>query len=202
MNRRDILRAMALGGGVVAGELWIPGQRVFSIPTWSSPSVTGYYIDAHCGDDVRGDGSVRFPWRTLAHLQDAQLPEGDTFATLMPGRYDGDLIMPRPTTGTLAVRAGRRAEHLMVTTDAAARPGIFGKQCTIIQDDVVLFGDIGVREEIERARAYQPGQDHGDDMPHVFHDPRMMQGDQLVVCAPEPGWAFGLAGLRLNRGGH
>lgn len=33
MNRRDILRAIALGGGVVAGELWIPGQRVVSIPS-------------------------------------------------------------------------------------------------------------------------------------------------------------------------
>lgn len=32
MNRRDILRAIALGGGIVAGELWIPGQRVISIP--------------------------------------------------------------------------------------------------------------------------------------------------------------------------
>ena len=31
-SRRDILRALALGGAVVAGELWIPGQRLISIP--------------------------------------------------------------------------------------------------------------------------------------------------------------------------
>ncbi len=31
-SRRDILRCLALGGAVVAGELWIPGQRVISIP--------------------------------------------------------------------------------------------------------------------------------------------------------------------------
>ncbi len=32
-SRRQILRAFALGGSfVVAGELWIPGQRLISIP--------------------------------------------------------------------------------------------------------------------------------------------------------------------------
>lgn len=33
ISRRDILRAMALGGGIVAGELWVPGARVISIPS-------------------------------------------------------------------------------------------------------------------------------------------------------------------------
>jgi hypothetical protein len=33
MLRRDILRALALGGAVVAGELWIPGKRLISIPS-------------------------------------------------------------------------------------------------------------------------------------------------------------------------
>ncbi len=31
-NRRQIMRAFALGGMFVAGELWIPGQRLISIP--------------------------------------------------------------------------------------------------------------------------------------------------------------------------
>ena len=31
MTRRDFLRAIALGGGVVAGELWIPGQKLISL---------------------------------------------------------------------------------------------------------------------------------------------------------------------------
>ncbi len=31
-SRREVLRAMALGGAVVAGELWIPGQTLISIP--------------------------------------------------------------------------------------------------------------------------------------------------------------------------
>lgn len=33
-SRREILRAFALGGAVVAGELWIPGQRLISIPKY------------------------------------------------------------------------------------------------------------------------------------------------------------------------
>ncbi len=32
MNRRQLLRAIALGGGLVAGEIWIPGQKLISIP--------------------------------------------------------------------------------------------------------------------------------------------------------------------------
>jgi len=31
-SRREFLRCLALGGAVVAGELWIPGQRVISLP--------------------------------------------------------------------------------------------------------------------------------------------------------------------------
>ncbi len=32
MNRRELLRGLALGGAVIAGELWIPGKRLISIP--------------------------------------------------------------------------------------------------------------------------------------------------------------------------
>ncbi len=32
-SRREILRAIMLGGGVIAGELWWPGQKLISIPT-------------------------------------------------------------------------------------------------------------------------------------------------------------------------
>jgi len=34
-SRRSILRALALGGAVIAGELWIPGKKVISIPKLS-----------------------------------------------------------------------------------------------------------------------------------------------------------------------
>lgn len=32
-TRRQILRAVALGGGLIAGELWWPGRTLISIPT-------------------------------------------------------------------------------------------------------------------------------------------------------------------------
>ena len=32
-SRRQILRALALGGGVIAGELWWPGRKLISIPS-------------------------------------------------------------------------------------------------------------------------------------------------------------------------
>ena len=32
-SRRDVLRAFALGGAVVAGELWIPGRVLISLPS-------------------------------------------------------------------------------------------------------------------------------------------------------------------------
>ena len=32
MNRRELLRGLALGGTVIAGELWIPGKKLISIP--------------------------------------------------------------------------------------------------------------------------------------------------------------------------
>lgn len=32
MNRRELLRGLALGGAVIAGEMWIPGKKLISIP--------------------------------------------------------------------------------------------------------------------------------------------------------------------------
>ena len=32
ITRRELLRAIALGGGIVAGELWVPGARKIFIP--------------------------------------------------------------------------------------------------------------------------------------------------------------------------
>jgi hypothetical protein len=32
ISRRSFLRGLALGGAVIAGELWIPGAKVISIP--------------------------------------------------------------------------------------------------------------------------------------------------------------------------
>jgi hypothetical protein len=37
VDRREFLRGLALGGVVVAGELWIPGQKLISIPKISNP---------------------------------------------------------------------------------------------------------------------------------------------------------------------
>ena len=31
-TRRDLMKCLAAGGAVVVGELWIPGQRLISIP--------------------------------------------------------------------------------------------------------------------------------------------------------------------------
>lgn len=32
-NRRELLKAIGLGGGVIAGELWVPGQRKVFMPS-------------------------------------------------------------------------------------------------------------------------------------------------------------------------
>lgn len=33
ISRRELLRAIALGGGIVAGELWVPGARKMFLPS-------------------------------------------------------------------------------------------------------------------------------------------------------------------------
>lgn len=33
MNRRDLLKGLMAGGVIVAGDLWIPGQKMISIPS-------------------------------------------------------------------------------------------------------------------------------------------------------------------------
>lgn len=38
-SRREILRAMMLGGGLIAGELWWPGKTLISIPEEQGPLV-------------------------------------------------------------------------------------------------------------------------------------------------------------------
>jgi len=40
MNRRELLKGLMAGGVIVAGELWIPGQKLISIPSkqfWGPP---------------------------------------------------------------------------------------------------------------------------------------------------------------------
>ena len=63
ITRRELLRAIALGGGIVAGELWVPGARKVFIPR--APEV---FWDLGSGDctgmsilvvDGAGKGQVR-----------------------------------------------------------------------------------------------------------------------------------------------
>jgi hypothetical protein len=58
MNRRDVLRAIALGGGLIAGELWIPGQSLVSIPKSILLSKHRYVMDRWTETQVlaRDDG--------------------------------------------------------------------------------------------------------------------------------------------------
>lgn len=48
MNRRDFIRGIIAGGVVVAGELWVPGQKLISIP---SGKVFSRYIEFTQGDE-------------------------------------------------------------------------------------------------------------------------------------------------------
>ncbi len=48
-SRREILRAFALGGSFIAGKLWIPGQKLISIPASGGvikPCASTYLYDA------------------------------------------------------------------------------------------------------------------------------------------------------------
>ena len=52
ISRRSFLRAVALGGAVIAGELWIPGQKLISIPKstgsrwdWGPRVYYGYFTE-------------------------------------------------------------------------------------------------------------------------------------------------------------
>ena len=50
-SRRELLKCLAAGGAIVAGELWIPGAKIISIPkpvfnaagdiVWDSPTISG-----------------------------------------------------------------------------------------------------------------------------------------------------------------
>lgn len=49
MNRRDLLKALALGGGLIAGELWIPGKVKHFLPLnrslFAPPTLYGVRVD-------------------------------------------------------------------------------------------------------------------------------------------------------------
>lgn len=49
-SRREILRAAALGGGLIAGELWWPGKRLISVPNTSEKFIMPliYYYPRSC----------------------------------------------------------------------------------------------------------------------------------------------------------
>jgi hypothetical protein len=74
-SRREFLAAMAVGGLVVAGELWLPGQKLISIPSgkiWTfddAPIVNRLY-----GYDERGD----FSWgRHVRQLENGTYRGGE-----------------------------------------------------------------------------------------------------------------------------
>ncbi len=52
MNRRELLACLAAGGVVVAGELWMPGRKLISIP--SGRIYTGWHYES--GVAVLKDG--------------------------------------------------------------------------------------------------------------------------------------------------
>ena len=40
MNRRELLKGLMAGGVIIAGELWIPGKKLISIPNYNfSPTI-------------------------------------------------------------------------------------------------------------------------------------------------------------------
>ena len=53
-SRRQILRAVALGGGVVAGELWVPGAKLISAPR-AAFNILPQDIDFYRNYDIRTD---------------------------------------------------------------------------------------------------------------------------------------------------
>lgn len=65
-SRRDMLRCLALGGAVVAGELWIPGQRLISIP-----KQLGFPHGWIVSQEIVEDGMCYLP-STLREMTDLQ----------------------------------------------------------------------------------------------------------------------------------
>ncbi len=77
-SRREFLAAMGAGGMVIAGELWIPGQKLISIPSrkifipegrlaWIEDGVTYLYGGA------RGGGKTEIPTYFDIEVSGAQI---------------------------------------------------------------------------------------------------------------------------------
>lgn len=191
MNRRDILRAMALGGGVVAGELWIPGRRAFSIPRWTSPSETGYFIDCRRGNDITGDGSRMFPWASFRRLEGAPPPlRARTWVTVAPGEYHEDVVIPAMPGGAPTVL---KADGEMTIVDVSARP------YTAAENEVAIFGRVAQEEAIRHDDLWTafPGHDHGDRFYRIIRDPVIPVDGKIEFGTP-----LELPNLRFSRGGH
>jgi len=56
MNRRELLKGLMAGGMIVAGELWVPGQKLISIP--SDKVFYGPSVFEMLGKDIRYTGPV------------------------------------------------------------------------------------------------------------------------------------------------
>lgn len=92
ISRRDLLRTLALGGAVVAGELWIPGQKLISIPSGVTPW-TGFdlgqaqdfsVLTAHAIDAVRARVSLELltidahgPGKIISEVDMVDVARGD-----------------------------------------------------------------------------------------------------------------------------
>lgn len=49
-SRRDLLKCLAAGGAVIAGELWVPGARKIFIPETPNPAMIDPWIDVQFKD--------------------------------------------------------------------------------------------------------------------------------------------------------
>lgn len=57
MNRRELLKAIAAGCMITASGLWIPGQKLISIP---SPKRFGQYQFLNSGGEFLFNGEIRY----------------------------------------------------------------------------------------------------------------------------------------------
>ena len=66
-SRREILKCLAAGGVIVAGELWIPGARkIFISSAAPSSEYVEIYVDA--GYVGRSDGSILRPYTSMSDV--------------------------------------------------------------------------------------------------------------------------------------
>ena len=52
-SRRELLKCLAAGGAVVAGELWVPGARTIFIPSHSLDESSGRWVSLNIDDFSR-----------------------------------------------------------------------------------------------------------------------------------------------------